>query len=75
MRRHMRQLTRDVRQVGRLVAASADPRERLIRAACDLEESWTAIDQAIDAGLLERHGGMLRFSHADTAAAAPSGVS
>ncbi len=33
MRRHVRQLTRDVRQVGRLVAASADPRERLIRAA------------------------------------------
>ena len=63
MRRHMRQLTRDVRHVGRLVAASADPRERLIRAACDQQESWTAIDQAIDAGLLERDGGMLRFSH------------
>ena len=63
MRRHTRQLTRDVRQVGRLVAASADPRERLIRAACDQQESWIAIDQAIDAGLLERDGAMLRFSH------------
>lgn len=63
MRRHVRQLTRDVRQVGRLVAASADPRERLIRAACDDHESWAAIDQAVDAGLIERDGGVLRFTH------------
>jgi DNA-binding CsgD family transcriptional regulator len=63
MRRHVRQLTRDVRQVGRLVAASADPRERLIRAACDDQESWTAIDRAVDAGLIERDGGVLRFTH------------
>jgi AAA ATPase domain len=46
MRQHVRQLTRDVRQVGRLVAASADPRERLIRAAGNDHESWAAIDQA-----------------------------
>ena len=63
MRRRVRQLTRDVRQVGRLVAASADPRERLIRAACDDHESWAAIDQAVDAGLIERDGGVLRFTH------------
>jgi hypothetical protein len=63
MLRHVRQLTRDVRQVGRLVAACADPRERLIRAACDDRESWAAIDQAVDAGLIERDGGVLRFTH------------
>jgi DNA-binding CsgD family transcriptional regulator/tetratricopeptide (TPR) repeat protein len=63
MRRHVRQLTPDVRQVGRLVSASADPRERLIRAACDDHESWAAIDQAVDAGLIERDGGVLRFTH------------
>jgi DNA-binding CsgD family transcriptional regulator len=60
---HVRQLTPEVREVGRLVAASADPRERLIRAACDRQESWAAIDQAIDAGLLERDGAALRFTH------------
>jgi DNA-binding CsgD family transcriptional regulator len=63
MRRHVRQLTREVRQLGRLVAASADPHERLIRAACDDHESWAAIDQAVDAGLIERDGGALRFTH------------
>jgi predicted ATPase len=63
MRRHVRQLTRDVRQVGRLVSASANPRERLIRTACDEHESWAAIDQAVDAGLIERDGGVLRFTH------------
>ena len=63
VRRRVRQLTPDVRQVGRLVAASSDPRERLIRAACDDGESWAAIDQAVDAGLIERDGEMLRFTH------------
>jgi DNA-binding CsgD family transcriptional regulator len=57
------QLTPEVRQVGRLVAASRHPRERLIRAAADDGESWTAIDQAVDAGLIERDGEMLRFTH------------
>ena len=63
VRRRVRRLTPDVRRVGRLVAASSDPRERLIRAACDDEESWAAIDQAIDAGLIERDGDVLRFTH------------
>ena len=49
--------------MGRLVAASADPRERLIRAACDDGESWAAIDQAIDEGIIERDGPVLRFTH------------
>src|SRR5262249_38482944 len=31
--------------------------------ACDQQESWVAIDQAIDAGLLERDGDVLRFTH------------
>ncbi len=63
VRRHVRQLTPDVRWVGRLVAASFDPRERLIRAACDDEESWGAIDHAVDVGLIERDGEVLRFTH------------
>jgi DNA-binding CsgD family transcriptional regulator len=63
VRHRVRQLTPDVRRVGRLVAASPDPRERLIRAACDDGESWAAIDLAIDAGLIERDGEMLRFTH------------
>jgi DNA-binding CsgD family transcriptional regulator/tetratricopeptide (TPR) repeat protein len=63
VRRRMRQLTPATRRVGRLVAASCDPRERLIRAACDDRECWTAIDQAIDDGIIERDGDMLRFTH------------
>lgn len=63
VRRRVRQLTPRVRQVGRLVAASSDPRERLIRAAYDTEESWEAIDQATDDGILERDGSVLRFTH------------
>jgi DNA-binding CsgD family transcriptional regulator/tetratricopeptide (TPR) repeat protein len=63
VRRRVHQLTPDVRRVGRLVAASSDPRERLIRAAYDDGESWAVIDQAIDAGLLERDGELLRFTH------------
>lgn len=62
-RRRMRQLTPEVRRVGQLVAASSDPRERLIRVACDNHESWAAIDLAVDAGLIERDGEMLRFTH------------
>jgi DNA-binding CsgD family transcriptional regulator len=62
-RRRMRQLTPEVRRVGQLIAASSDPRERLIRAACDNHESWAAIDLAVDAGLIERDGEMLRFTH------------
>jgi DNA-binding CsgD family transcriptional regulator/tetratricopeptide (TPR) repeat protein len=63
VRHRLRRLTPDVRWVGRLVAASADPRERLIRAACDDGESWAAIDQAIDEGIIERDGDVLRFTH------------
>ena len=63
VRRRVRRLTPDVRRVGHLVAASSDPRERLIRAACDDGESWAAIDQAVDAGVIERHGDALRFTH------------
>jgi DNA-binding CsgD family transcriptional regulator/tetratricopeptide (TPR) repeat protein len=63
VRRRLRRLTPGVRRVGRLVAASSDPRERLIRAACDDRESWVAIDQAIDDGIIERDGDALRFTH------------
>jgi DNA-binding CsgD family transcriptional regulator/tetratricopeptide (TPR) repeat protein len=63
VRRRVRRLKPDVLRVGRLVAASSDPRERLIRAACDDAESWAAIDLAIDAGLIGRDGEVLRFTH------------
>ena len=56
-------LTPAARQAGRLIAAATDPRERLIRAACDDAESWAPIDQAIDAGIVERDDDMLRFTH------------
>jgi DNA-binding CsgD family transcriptional regulator len=61
--RRMRQLKPDVRWLGQLVAASSDPRERLIRAACDDGESWAAIELAINDGIIERDGDMLRFTH------------
>jgi DNA-binding CsgD family transcriptional regulator/tetratricopeptide (TPR) repeat protein len=63
VRHRVRRLAPDVRRVGWLVAASPEPREQLVRAACEHEESWGAIDQAINAGLLERDGHVLRFSH------------
>jgi DNA-binding CsgD family transcriptional regulator len=63
VRRRVRQLTPDARQAGQLVAASSDPRERRIRAACGDGESWAAIDQAVDAGILEHDGDALRFTH------------
>jgi AAA ATPase-like protein len=63
VRRRVHRLTPDVRRVGWLVAASSDPRERLIRAACGDGESWAAIDQAVDAGIIERDGDALRFTH------------
>jgi DNA-binding CsgD family transcriptional regulator len=63
VRRRVRRLTPEVRRVGRLVAASSSRRERLIRVADAGKESWTAIDQAINAGILERDGEVLRFTH------------
>jgi DNA-binding CsgD family transcriptional regulator len=63
VRRRVSRLTPDVRRVGWLVAASFNPRERLIRAAGDDQESWAAIDLAVDAGLIERDGEVLRFTH------------
>jgi DNA-binding CsgD family transcriptional regulator/tetratricopeptide (TPR) repeat protein len=63
VRHRVRQLAPDVRRVGQLVATSSDPQERLIRAACGDQESWAAIDQAVHAGLIERDGNVLRFTH------------
>jgi predicted ATPase len=54
VRHRVRRLAPEVRRVGWLVAASPDPRERLIRVACGDGESWAAIDRAIDGGLIER---------------------
>jgi DNA-binding CsgD family transcriptional regulator len=56
-------LTPAAREVARMIAASPDPRERLIRAAHDDGECWSAIDQAIDAGVIERASAQLRFTH------------
>jgi DNA-binding CsgD family transcriptional regulator len=63
VRHRLRRLAPDVRRVARLAAASADPRERLIRAASDDGESWAGIDHAIDEGIIERDGEVLRFTH------------
>jgi DNA-binding CsgD family transcriptional regulator/tetratricopeptide (TPR) repeat protein len=63
VRRRVRLLEADVRQICRLIAASANPRERLIRAASNDGESWAVIDHAVDAGLVEREGEVLRFTH------------
>ena len=63
VRCHALRLTGAARRVGWLVAASSDLRERMIRAACDDRESWVAIDQAIDAGIIERDRDALRFTH------------
>jgi DNA-binding CsgD family transcriptional regulator len=63
VRHHLRGLSPEARDVGRLVAASSDPRERLIRAAYGAPDSWVAIDQAIDDGIIERDGDSLRFTH------------
>ena len=63
VRRRVRRLTGDVWRVSRLVAASIDPREWLIRAAYGDGESWVAVDQAIDDDILERAGDALRFTH------------
>jgi ATP/maltotriose-dependent transcriptional regulator MalT len=63
VRHRLLRLAADVQRVGRLVAASSDRRERLIRAAYDDGESWTAIDRAVDEGIIERDGDVLRFTH------------
>jgi DNA-binding CsgD family transcriptional regulator/tetratricopeptide (TPR) repeat protein len=63
VRHRVRGLTPDVRRMGRLVAASSGPQERVIRAAYGDQESWAAIDQAVETGLLERDGDLLRFTH------------
>jgi DNA-binding CsgD family transcriptional regulator len=63
VRDRMRGLTPDALLVGRLVAASSNPRERTIRLACGDGESWRAIDRAIDDGVIERDGDALRFTH------------
>ncbi len=56
-------LTPAARDIARMTAASPDPRERVICAAHDEGESWGAIDEAIDAGVIERNGAQLRFTH------------
>lgn len=63
VRHRLRGLSPEARDVGRLVAASSNPRERVIRAAHGVQESWVAIDQAIDDGIIERDGDALRFTH------------
>jgi DNA-binding CsgD family transcriptional regulator/tetratricopeptide (TPR) repeat protein len=56
-------LTGDTLRAARLIAASADPREHVILAAHGGQESWVALDKAIDDGVIERDGDALRFTH------------
>jgi DNA-binding CsgD family transcriptional regulator len=63
VRHRLRGLAGDSLLVGQLVAASSDKREQVIRAAFGDEDSWVSVDQAIDDGIIERNGGVLRFTH------------
>ncbi len=63
VRHRLRGLSPDALRVGRLIAASGDPREHVIRAAFGDQESWAAMDQVIDDGLIERDSDALRFTH------------
>jgi DNA-binding CsgD family transcriptional regulator len=56
-------LSPDALRVGRLIAASADPREHVIRAAHGDQDSWAAMDEVIDDGLIRRDSDALRFTH------------
>jgi DNA-binding CsgD family transcriptional regulator len=63
VRPRLRGLSPDALRVGRLIAASADPREHVIRAAHGDQDSWTAMDQVIEDGLIRRDSDALRFTH------------
>jgi DNA-binding CsgD family transcriptional regulator len=63
VRPRLRTLAPDALRVGRLIAAATDPREHVIWAASGGQESWVAMDQVIDNGLVERDSDALRFTH------------
>ena len=63
VRPRLRGLSPDALRVGRLIAASADPREHVIRAAHGDQDSWAAMDEVIDDGLIRRDSDGLRFTH------------
>jgi len=63
VRPRLRGLSPGALRVGRLIAASADPREHVIRAAHGDQESLAAMDQVIDDGLIRRDSDALRFTH------------
>jgi len=63
VRHRLRGLSPDALRVGRLVAASGDPREQVIRAAHGNQDSGAAMDQVIDDGLIRRDSDALRFTH------------
>ena len=63
VRPRLRGLSPDALRVGRLIAASADPREHVIRAAHGDQDSWAAMDEVIDDGLIRRDNDGLRFTH------------
>src|SRR6266700_3737752 len=63
VRPRLRGLSPDALRVGRLIAASADPREQVIRAAHGDQDSWAAMDEVIDDGLIRRDSDALRFTH------------
>ena len=62
VRPRLRGLSPDALRVGRLIAASADPREHVIRAAHGDQDSWAAMDEVIDDGLIRRDSDGLRFT-------------
>ena len=63
VRPRLRGLSPDALRVGRLIAASADPREHVIRAAHGEQACGAAMDEVIDDGLIRRDSDALRFTH------------
>jgi DNA-binding CsgD family transcriptional regulator len=63
VRHRLRGLSKESLLVGRLVAAAADRREHVIRAALGDTDCWVPVDQAIDDGIIERTDGTLSFTH------------
>jgi DNA-binding CsgD family transcriptional regulator len=63
VRPRLRGLSPGALRVGRLIAASADPREHVIRAAHGDRACGAAMDEVIDDGLIRRDSDALRFTH------------
>jgi DNA-binding CsgD family transcriptional regulator len=64
----------DVKLVLEAAALLAEPTPAVLATACEPELEENALDRAVGAGVLELHGGRVRFSHPLLAAAVDSGI-